>query len=530
MSEQEYDVVIVGAGFAGMYLLHRMRGIGMNARVLEAGADVGGTWYWNRYPGARCDVESMQYSYQFDDELQQEWSWSERYSPQPEILNYARHVTERYDLRRDIQFNARVKAARYNETTSRWTLEAEDGSKTTARFYVMATGCLSAPNWPKISGLDSFAGPTYHTALWPHEKLDFTGQRIAVIGTGSSAIQSIPHIAREARQVTVFQRTANYAVPAHNGSLDPEVEKEVKAHYAEMRARAKTTGGGLDVVYNQGSIHDATQEERDTAFESNWQRGGLGFMSAFGDLMMDKSANDIAAKFVHDKIRALVDDPDTAKKLCPKNIIGAKRFCVDIDYFKTYNRNNVALVDVGDNPIEAITPTGVRAHGQDYEIDALVIATGFDAMTGALTRVDIQGRGGASLAERWADGPSSYLGLAMVDFPNLFTITGPGSPSVFSNMLPTIEQHVDWITDCLSHAKSKGYNTIEAEAEAEKAWWNHHQELGDIGLKSIADSWYVGANVAGKARVFLPYYGGIPAYFKKCEDVVANGYEGFAFG
>ncbi|MBT5494205.1 MAG: NAD(P)/FAD-dependent oxidoreductase, partial [Alphaproteobacteria bacterium] len=276
MSEREYDVVIVGAGFAGMYLLHRMRGLGMSARVLEAGTDVGGTWYWNRYPGARCDVESMQYSYQFDDDLQQEWSWSERYSPQPEILNYARHVAERYDLRGDIQFNTRVMAARYDESTSRWTLEAEDGSKTTARFYVMATGCLSAPNWPKIDGLDDFDGPTYHTALWPHEKVDFTGQRVAVIGTGSSAIQSIPHVAREAKQVTVFQRTANYAVPAHNGSLDPDVEKKIKAHYAEMRARAKTTGGGLDVVYNQGSIHDATPEERNAAFESNWQRGGLG--------------------------------------------------------------------------------------------------------------------------------------------------------------------------------------------------------------------------------------------------------------
>lgn len=512
-----------------MYLLHRVRGLGMSARVLEAGSDVGGTWYWNRYPGARCDVESMQYSYQFDDDLQQEWSWSERYSPQPEILEYARHVAKRYNLRSDIQFDTRVQSATYDEAEALWTLTDQSGAETTARFYIMATGCLSAPNWPKIGGLESFEGPTYHTALWPHEKVDFTGQRVAVIGTGSSAIQSIPHIAREAKHLTVFQRTANYAVPAHNGPLDPDTEKQIKAHYAEMRARAKTTAGGLDIVYNKGSIHDATEAERHAAFEQNWERGGLGFMSAFGDLMMDQEANDIAADFVRDKIRATVDDPATAEKLCPKNIIGAKRFCVDIDYFETYNRDNVSLIDVSDVPIEAITSNSIRAHGQNHEIDALVIATGFDAMTGALTRVDIRGRRGVSLAERWADGPSSYLGLAMVDFPNLFTVTGPGSPSVFSNMLPTIEQHVDWIADCLGHAKARGYCTIQAEAEAEKAWWEHHQELGKIGLKSVADSWYVGANVAGKARVFLPYYGGIPAYFKKCEEVVANDYEGFAF-
>ena len=530
MSEREYDVVIVGAGFAGMYLLHRVRKLGMRARVLEAGSDVGGTWYWNRYPGARCDVESMQYSYQFDDNLQQEWSWSERYSPQPEILKYAQHVSERYDLRRDIDFNTRVTSAAYDEDSACWTLTSEEGEKTVGHYFVMATGCLSAPNWPKIDGLDSFAGPTYHTALWPHEKVDFTGQRVGVIGTGSSAIQSIPHIAREAKHLTVFQRTANYAIPAHNAPLDPERERKFKAHYSEMRARAKTTPGGLDVVYNQGSVHDASSKEQFAAFEHNWQRGGLGFMSAFGDLMMEQSANDIAANFVRDKIRATVNDPATAETLCPKNIIGAKRLCVDIDYFQTYNRENVELIDVSEKPVEAITPSGIRAHGIEHQIDALVIATGFDAMTGALTRVDIRGRGTTPLAERWKDGPSSYLGLAMHDFPNLFTVTGPGSPSVFSNMLPTIEQHVDWIADCLGHAQKNGYKTIEADAEAERVWWAHCQDLGKIGLKTVTDSWYVGANVAGKARVFLPYFGGIPAYFKKCEEVVENGYEGFSFG
>ena len=529
MSAREYDVVIVGAGFAGMYLLHRVRRLGMSVRVLEQGSDVGGTWYWNRYPGARCDVESMQYSYQFDNDLQQEWHWPERYSAQPDILKYAQHVADRFDLRKDIDFEMRLASARFDEESAIWTLKAEDDTVTMARFFVMATGCLSAPNWPKIEGLKSFAGPTYHTALWPHEKVVFSGKRVAVIGTGSSAIQSIPHIAREASHLTVFQRTPNYAIPAHNREMDPELEKEIKTHYPTMRARAKTTPGGLDVVYNQGSIHDATPDERNSAFEGNWQRGGLGFMSAYGDLMMDQSANEIAAEFVRNKIRERVKDPQTAERLCPRNVIGAKRLCVDIGYYETYNRDNVDLVDVGAAPIEKILPGGVRAHGRLYEVDALIIATGFDAMTGALTRVDIRGRKDVSLAERWKDGPSTYLGLAMHEFPNLFTVTGPGSPSVFSNMLPTIEQHVDWIADCLGHAKSQGYKTVEAEANAEQDWWAHCQELGNIGLKTVTDSWYVGANVSGKARVFLPYFGGIPAYFKKCEEVVENGYEGFAF-
>jgi len=530
MAKHDYDVAIVGAGFAGMYLLHRMRGLGLSARVIDAASDVGGTWYWNRYPGARCDVESMQYSYQFDDALQQEWTWSERYSAQPEILDYANHVADRFDLRRDIQFYTYITSARYDEDAAGWTLEDADGERLTARFCVMATGCLSAPNWPKIEGLESFAGPTYHTGLWPRETVDFAGQRVAVIGTGSSAIQSIPQIAKQADHVTVFQRTANYAVPAQNRPLEADEVAEMKANYADMRARARKTPGGLDYVYNDGSVLDATLEAARAGLESNWQRGGLGFMSVYGDFMAKREANEIAAEFVRDKIRETVTDPETAEKLCPDNIIGAKRLCVDIDYYQTYNRDNITLVDVKDDPIEKITPSGVCVNGNDYEVDALVIATGFDAMTGALTRVDIRGRGDASLRERWADGPSAYLGLAMADFPNLFTVTGPGSPSVFSNMLPTIEQHVDWIADCLAHAEKNGHATIEATPEAEKAWWDHHLSLGEVGLKTVTDSWYVGANVAGKARVFLPYYGGFPEYCQKCDDVAAAGYEGFAFG
>ena len=528
MTDQDYDVAIVGAGFAGLYLLHRLRGLGLKAKVLEAGSNVGGTWYWNRYPGARCDVESMQYSYQFDDALQQEWNWTERYATQPEILRYAEHVAERYDLRRDIQFDTRVSSAHYDDTTAYWTLEAEDGATTLARFCVMATGCLSKPNWPKIDGLNSFSGPTYHTALWPHKKVDFTGKRVAVIGTGSSAIQSIPLIAKEADQLFVFQRTPNYAVPAHNAPLDPEYVAEVKADYAGMRERARNNHPCIDGSFRKGHALDATPEERQAEYERRWQYGGLTFMGAYGDLLMTQAANDTAANFVRDKIRSIVHDPAVAELLCPTNIIGGKRLCIDINYYATYNRDNITLVDVKERPIEAITPTGVRAHGKDFEVDALVIATGFDAMTGALTSIDICGRDGAKLRERWANGPSSYLGLAMADFPNLFTITGPGSPSVFTNMIPSIEQHANWITDCIDYMRAREYTRIEPEPAAERAWWDHVQEVAAEGLKATTASWYLGANVSGKARVFMPYYGGFPKYCEKCDEVVAGGYEGFS--
>ncbi len=529
MTKESFDVVVVGAGFAGMYLLHRLRGLGLRARVLEAGGGVGGTWYWNRYPGARCDIESMQYSYQFDDALQQEWVWSERYTPQPEILEYAEHVADRYDLRRDIQFNTRVAAARYDEAAAHWVLTGEDGGETIGRFCVMATGCLSVPNWPKIEGLDRFAGPVYHTALWPHQKVDFTGQRVAVIGTGSSAIQSIPLIAEEAAALTVFQRTANYSIPAHNAPLDPETVAEIKARYPEIRAHAKQTPPGIYGNFNPNPASGDTPGDQRAEFERRWQHGGLIFMGAYGDLMLSKEANDMAADFVRDKIRDIVKDPAVAEILCPKNIIGGKRLCVDSNYVATYNRDNVTLIDIKERPIEAIGAGAVHAHGRTFEIDALVIATGFDAMTGALTNVDIRGRGDASLQQRWAHGPSSYLGLAMAKFPNLFTVTGPGSPSVFTNMLPTIEQHVDWIADCIDYMGARNHRSIEAEIDAERAWWDHVQEAGEVGLKTTTDSWYLGANVDGKARVFMPYIGGFPEYCRKCEQVVADGYAGFAF-
>jgi cation diffusion facilitator CzcD-associated flavoprotein CzcO len=530
MSASSYDVVIVGAGFAGMYMLHRLRGLGFSAHVYEAGSGVGGTWYWNRYPGARCDVESMQYSYQFDDALQQEWNWTERYSPQPEILRYANHVADRYDLRRDITFDTRVTSARFDEAAGRWQIETDTGKRVTARWCVMATGCLSSPNTPKIEGLESFAGERYHTGNWPHEEVDFTGKRVGVIGTGSSAIQSIPLIAEQAEHLVVFQRTPNYMVPAHNAPLDSAFRDQVKASYAEMRARAKRTPSGIDLPFNLASALDATPEERRRAYQERWNTGGFTFMGAFGDLLLKQEANDTAAEFVRAKIRDVVKDPAVAETLSPANVIGCKRLCVDTGYWATFNRSNVTLVDVSERPIEAITPTGVRAHGREHTIDALVLATGFDAMTGALSKIDIRGRDGRALKDKWAEGPRSYLGLAIAGFPNLFTITGPGSPSVLTNMLPTIEQHVEWIADCIAWMRAQKLERAEASVEAEDAWVAHNREVAGNTLRSTCSSWYVGANVPGKPRVFMPYIGGFPVYIEKCRDVASKRYDGFVLG
>ncbi len=527
MTRPQCDVAIVGAGFAGLYLLHRCRQLGLSARVWEAGAGVGGTWYWNRYPGARCDIESMQYSYQFDEDLQQAWNWSERYAPQPEILRYAEHVAELFGLHDGIDFEHRVATARYDEAAAAWTLATASGETLTARFCVMATGCLSVANWPSIDDFDAFRGDIHHTARWPHDGVDFHGKRVAVIGTGSSGIQSIPLIAADAEQLTVFQRTPNYTVPAHNKPMDPDYTADVKAHYAEMRARAKQTKPGIDGRFNAGSALEVSEEERLAEYERRWQEGGLLFMQAYGDFLLDKEANDTLVAFVHDKIRQIVDDPDIAEKLCPDNIIGGKRVCVDTNYYATYNSDHVQLVDIRKQPITSIDETGLWVGAKKYDVDIIVVATGFDAMTGALNRIDIRGREGASLVERWQDGPCSYLGLAMADFPNLFTVTGPGSPSVLTNMLPTIEHHVEWITDGIAHLRAGGHTTIEATPEAERAWWQHVQEVGELGLKGTTPSWYLGANVDGKPRVFMPYNGGFPAYCRKCEEVVANGYEGF---
>jgi cyclohexanone monooxygenase len=524
------DAVIVGAGFAGLYMLHRLRGIGLSSRVIEAADGVGGTWYWNRYPGARCDIESLEYQYGFEDDLPREWKWTERYASQPEILAYLNHVADRYDLRRDIQLETRVTKARFDEPSARWEVETDRGDRYSARFCIMATGCLSAPKRPDFKGLDSFEGDWYHTGYWPHEGVDFSGKRVGVIGTGSSGIQSIPLIAKQARHLTVFQRTANFSVPAHNGPIDPAYERSMTEHYTEVRERARQSHVGiLANTANDKPALAVSEEERSEEFESRWQDGGFAMSGAFNDLMLNKEANDTAAEFVRAKIREIVKDPVTAELLCPKDYpFATKRLCVDTDYFETFNRDNVTLVDIKTSPIEEITTKGLRTQDAEYELDCLVFATGFDAMTGALLAVDIEGRDGVTLGAKWAGGPRTYLGLQVAGFPNLFTVTGPGSPSVLSNMIVAIEQHVDWITECVEYLLEHGLQTIEATVEAEDAWVDHVNQVANFTLFPQANSWYVGANVPGKPRVFMPYVGGLGTYTQKCSQVAANGYEGFA--
>ena len=520
------DALVVGAGFAGLYQLHRLRGQGLAVKVVEAGSDIGGTWFWNRYPGARCDIASMEYSYQFSEALQQEWEWSEKYATQPEILRYINHVADRFDLRRDIKLNTRVVAARYAEDAERWLVETDQGDRYDAQFVVMATGCLSTANLPDIAGRDDFAGPIYHTGRWPHEGVDFSGQRVAVIGTGSSGIQSIPLIAEQAKTLTVFQRSPNYSVPAHNRPLEAEEVAAVKARYQTYRDENRDTAFHADFGYNEANALETSDADRQREFEARWQRGGLPFLAAYADLMFDREANDLAAEFIRNKIRSLVDDPATAEKLTPKSVVGCKRLCVDTNYYATYNRDNVELVDLTAEALERITPQGIKTSEQERAFDSIVFATGFDAMTGALLRIDIAGRGGQTLQQAWADGAKSYLGLAISGFPNLFMVTGPGSPSVLTNMLPSIEHHVDWISDCIASLRDCGLKQIEATADAQDDWVAHVNEVGDASVYPHCNSWYLGANVPGKPRVFLPYLG-FPPYAEKCQAVVDNGYEGF---
>jgi len=522
------DAIIVGAGFAGLYMLHRLRGLGLSARVFEAGQGVGGTWYWNRYPGARCDVESMDYSYSFSDELQQEWHWTERYSAQPEILKYINHVADRFDLRRDITFSTRVTSAVFDEAANRWEIRTDTGEQVSARFCVMATGCLSTAQVPDFKGRASFEGKTYHTGYWPHEGVDFTGQRVGVIGTGSSAIQSIPIIAGQAAHLYVFQRTPNFSVPAHNAPLDPELERRVKASYADYRRQARESRIGFVVERNDVSALEVSEEERLREYEKRWNRGGLGFAATYNDLQISKDANDTAAEYFRAKIRSMVRDPEVGEALVPRTYpLGTKRLCVDTGYYETFNRDNVTLVDIRKAPIEEITPHGLKTRDQAYALDSIVFATGFDAMTGALMAIDIRGRGGTTIQQKWAEGPRTYLGLTIAGFPNLFTITGPGSPSVLSNMIVSIEQHVDWIADCAEHMRQRGKACVEATVEAEEMWVQHVNDVGNMTLYPQADSWYMGANIPGKPRIFMPYIGGVGAYRQKCDDVAAKGYEGF---
>jgi cyclohexanone monooxygenase len=526
---RDLDVVIVGAGFAGLYMLHRLRGLGLTAHVIEAGSGVGGTWYWNRYPGARCDVESMQYSYSFSPELQQEWRWSELFAGQPEILRYANFVADRLDLWRDMQFDTTVTAAHWDEAAHRWTVHTDRGEAFSARFVVMATGCLSNARTPDFKGMERFKGSTYHTGQWPHEGVDFTGKRVAVIGTGSSGIQAIPVIAEQAAQVTVFQRTPNYSIPARNGPMTEEYEQSWKSDYPALRAKARMMRRGIVYTVNEKSALEVEEEERQREYEERWAVGGIAFTAAFADLIQDKQANDTAAEFVRGKIRETVKDPEVAELLAPKDYpIGTKRICVDTDYFETYNRPNVKLVDVRTTPVSEITEKGVKVGETEYEADSIVFATGFDAMTGTLAKIDIRGVDSEALREKWKAGPRTYLGLMSVGFPNLFMITGPGSPSVLSNMIVSIEQHVDWVTDCVAHLDARQLDRIEPVQQAEDDWVAHVNEVAFKTLYPQANSWYMGANIPGKPRVFLPYIGGVDVYRLTCDEIAAKGYEGFS--
>ncbi|MFF4776752.1 flavin-containing monooxygenase [Microtetraspora fusca] len=548
-----FDAVVVGAGLAGLYMLHRLRRLGLRVRVYEAAGGVGGTWYWNRYPGARCDIESMEYSYSFSLELEQEWVWTEKYPSQPELLRYIEHVADRFDLRRDIRLGTRVAAARFDEAASHWVIRTEPGEgaaqvagddlgrdagthagtdageTVSAQFLVMATGCLSAVKSPEVEGLERFEGDCHHTGRWPHEGVDFTGRRVAVIGTGSSGIQSIPIIAEQAAHLTVFQRTPNFSMPARNVPLDPETQRAMKAGYPEHRRLARESLFGIPADFPVKSALEVRPEERERRYQESWEKGNLvDILISYTDILFDRRANDTAAEFIRGKIREIVADPDVASALSPTDHpVGTKRPCLDSGYYATYNRDDVTLVDLQRSPIVEITPKGIRTTDGEHEFDDIVLATGFDAMTGALLSIDIRGKGGRSLREKWAEGPRTYLGIGTAGFPNLFTVTGPGSPSVLSNMVVSIEQHVEWIADCVAFLRRRGFASIDATVEAEDAWVEHVKEMGDLTLYPTADSWFMGANVPGKPRVILPYCGGVGVYRQKCDEVAAKDYEGF---
>jgi len=528
---EELDAIIVGAGFSGLYQLHRLRKLGLKARVLEKGDGVGGTWYWNRYPGARVDVVSMHYSYSFDEDLQQEWEWTERYSPQPEILKYLNHVADRLDLRRDIELNTKVTQAHFHDADNRWHVRTEDGRSYAAPFCIMATGMLSEVKDPDFKGLQSFEGDWYQTSRWPHEGVDLSGKRVGVIGTGSSGIQTITAIAPEVAELYVFQRTAHFSVPAANLPLTAEEVAEVKADYARRRAEQRYTSSGIPGEVGMTMALDHTPEERYAEYEKRWHKGGFELLMAYQDLVTSTEANETLAQFIRDKIRQKVKDPHVAELLTPKtHPVGTKRVVVDTGYFEVFNRPNVHLVDVRSSPIEEITPTGLRLFDRSYDLDVLIFAIGFDAMTGAINAIDIRGRDGLALRDKWSEGPRTYLGLQSAGFPNLFLVTGPGSPSVLSNMVVSIEQHVDWITDCIAWMREQGHERVEASIEAEEFWVRHVNEVAAGTLYPTAASWYMGANIPGKPRIFMPYVAGVGLYRQVCEEITARGYEGFHFG
>ncbi|MFM7028988.1 MAG: flavin-containing monooxygenase [Chakrabartia sp.] len=522
------DAIIIGAGFSGLYMLHKLREKGLNARILEAADDVGGTWYWNRYPGARCDIPSLEYCYSFSPELQAEWQWTERYAAQPEILRYLEHVADRFDLRRDISFQTRVTAAHWDEASQHWQIETDGGSRYDVPYCIMATGNLSVAKMPDIPGIEDFAGALHHTADWPRGGVDFAGKRVGVIGTGSSGIQAVPVIAEAAAEVIVYQRTPSFAVPASNRPLTPDDITAIRADYDRLREEARSSFLGFFGGPMPGAAIDQSAEEREKRFEQAWGAGTTGLLQAYEDLLVNEASNATAADFARRKIQQLVKDPETARRMTPTDYpIGARRLCSEIGYFEAMNRDNVALVDIRETPIDRIEPDGVVVAGTKQPLDMLVLATGFHAMTGALTRIDVTGADGLRLQDQWADGPRSYLGLMVAGFPNMFMVTGPGSPSVLSNMVLSIEQHVDWIADCISTLTTQGARRIEPTQEAETAWMDHVDAVAQTTLFPKANTWYQGRTRDGRS-VFMPYVGGVGPYRDTCAEIAANGYRGFA--
>lgn len=528
---QSLDIAIIGAGFAGLYMLHRARQEGFVARAFEAGSDVGGTWFWNRYPGARCDVDSLDYSYSFSDELQRSWRWSERYAAQPEILRYIHHVADFFDLRKDIELDTRIASAVFDEATDRWTVTSEAGATITARFVVMATGVLSVTSVPDVPGLEDFEGRWYHTGYWPQEPVDFTGKRVAVVGTGSSGIQTITEVAKKAASLTVFQRTAHFAVPARNGPLPDDEIDAYRENFQALRQVARTSQYGTAksdaMLLHRSALVDA-DDVRHALFEARWKEGGIALVRSYDDLLTDVEANRTASEFVAGKVGEIVKDPDTAALLKPKDYhIGTKRVCLDTGYYESFNLPHVKLVDLKTDPIVRIVPEGIATQSATHAFDAIVFATGFDAVTGSILRVDPKGRDGVSLSSKWSGGPRAYLGLMANGYPNMFFVNGPGSPSAVGNCITNIEQHVDWIADCVKHLRERGRNTIDATEDAETAWAEHVYDLASKTLMHTADSWWLGANIPGKPRVFMAYLGGTGRYREVCDDIAAEDYKGF---
>ncbi|MSO60407.1 MAG: steroid monooxygenase [Ilumatobacteraceae bacterium] len=529
MSNSDVDVVVVGAGFAGMYLLHELRKMGFSSRVLEAGDDVGGTWYWNRYPGARCDIATTDYQYTWDPELYAQWTWSEKHATQPEILRYAQLVATKHDLYSGIDFNVRADEAKWDDKAKKWNIRTSTGETIVCRHYVMATGCLSVPKDPDITGTERFAGNVYVTGRWPHEGVDFTGKRVAVIGTGSSGIQSIPIIAEQAKELVVFQRTPNFSMPAYNGPPPQDRVDRLNADRAAYVQEARLSGTGVPLEMSTVSALSVPKEVAFEMLEESRQKGELlSIGNTFMDSGINRQANEVIGEFMRTKVRSVVKDPKVAELLSPyKHGYGTKRPCMDTGYFETFNKPHVRLVDLGADPIHTITETGIDFGAESKDFDAIVYATGFDAMTGAIVGVNITGKDGVTLKKKWEAGPLTYLGLTSVGFPNLFMITGPGSPSVLSNMMVSIEQHVEWIRDILVAMREQGFDTIEPTPLAEDGWRVHCTDCADITIFQDANSWYMGANVPGKPRVMFPYIGGVGRYRQACDESVRRGYLGF---